>query len=318
MSEIGIKYEQSTWAFIENLVRISCPPELYHDLIIQKPPSYEMGDLTIPCFNLSKIWNISPNKAAEEVVEMLQGSFDNRGTEVLKFESKGPYVNIRVDEEYLRNSIISEVLSLKGDLPHFLPNKKMVVIDYSSPNIAKDLAYHHLRSISIGGALKNIFKATGHTTVGINFLGDWGTQFGKIIHAFTSQKRGTDLDKVTIEDLNNLYKKTGKKTTKKVEKGGRVWLQKLEKRDIEALKIWEKFRDISVEKLSNIYEMLGANFDEISSESEYLSMVPGLIAEAQFRGVLRESDGALIIDLSAYDLPPCILQKEDGTSLYLT
>lgn len=197
---------------------------------------------------------------------------------------------------------------------------KTVVVDFSSPNIAKHLAVHHLRSALIGNALCNIYKTLGYTCVGINHLGDWGTQFGQLIVAYKKWGSENAHTSYTVTDLNNLYVRFHQETEKNpgLEDEARAWFKKLESGDSGAKELWQHFKDISLKEFQKIYDMLGIHFDAFIGESFYNTMVEDTITRIKDKGLAKVSEQALIVDLESYNMPPCLLRKKDDTTLYAT
>jgi arginyl-tRNA synthetase len=198
---------------------------------------------------------------------------------------------------------------------------KTVVIDYSSPNIAKHLAFHHLRSAVIGNALKNIFRCLGFHVVGINHLGDWGTQFGKLITAFKKWgPPGEDLGENPVSLLNDLYVRFQKESKENPEliDEGRNWFRKLEEGNCEARNLWQKFREVSLQTFDRVYDRLGITFDQVRGESDYIQDTDKILEQIAQKGLSKRSEGALIVDLSEFNMPPCLLKKADEATLYAT
>ncbi|HHT9124171.1 MAG TPA: arginine--tRNA ligase, partial [Candidatus Wunengus sp. YC63] len=193
-------------------------------------------------------------------------------------------------------------------------------IDYSSPNIAKHLAVHHLRSALIGSAIYNIYKTLGYRCIGINHLGDWGTQFGQLIVAYKKWGSEDTHTSYTVTDLNNLYVKFHQEAEKNtaLEDEAREWFKKLEAGNSEAKELWQRFKDISLKEFQKIYDMLGIHFDAFVGESFYNTMVEDTVTRIKEKGLTRISEQALIVDLETYNMPPCLLRKKDDATLYAT
>ncbi|MBM4056135.1 MAG: arginine--tRNA ligase [Planctomycetes bacterium] len=285
------------------------------DKCIEIPPDSKMGDYAFPCFSLSKTLKKPPNKIASELAEQISPV-----NPINEIKAIGPYLNFFLDKKIFSEVVLKKI-SNETDLygSDAIGTDKTVVIDYSSPNIAKHLAVHHLRSALIGNALYNIYKELGYKCVGINHLGDWGTQFGQLIVAY--RKWGEkNLEKYTITDLNKLYVKFHQEAEKDIhlEDEAREWFKKLENGDGEAIALWKRFKDISLLEFQRVYKMLGIQFDAFVGESFYNTMVDDTVLRIQKKGLSCISEQALIIDLERYNMPPCLLRKKDDTTLYAT
>ncbi|MCF6148476.1 MAG: arginine--tRNA ligase [Candidatus Kuenenia sp.] len=285
------------------------------DKCIEIPPDPKMGDYAFPCFSLSKTLKNSPNKIASELADRLKPT-----SPVSEIKAIGPYLNFFLDKTTFSEVVLKKI-SNEGNLygSDTIGEGKTVVIDYSSPNIAKHLAVHHLRSALIGNALYNIYRNLGYKCVGINHLGDWGTQFGQLIVAY--KKWGEkNLEDYTITDLNKLYVRFHQEAEKDIylEDEAREWFKKLERGDTEAIELWKRFKDISLLEFQRVYKMLGIHFDAVVGESFYNTMVEDTVSRIREKGLACISDQALIIDLERYNMPPCLLRKKDDTTLYAT
>ena len=284
--------------------------------LIEIPPDFKMGDYAFPCYALSKTLKKSPNAIATELSKTLHAI-----SPISEIRAVGPYVNFFVDKAIFSEIVLKNICEEKDR--YGCGNTgcdKTIVIDYSSPNIAKHLAVHHLRSALIGSAIYNIYKTLGYKCVGINHLGDWGTQFGQLIVAY--KKWGTeDTHKsCTVTDLNNLYVKFHQEAEKnpRMEDEAREWFKKLEAGDFGAKELWQHFKDISLKEFQKIYDMLGIHFDAFIGESFYNTMVEDTVTRIKEKGLTRISEQALIVDLEPYTMPPCLLRKRDETTLYAT
>lgn len=291
-------------------------PELDLDLasLIEIPPTPDMGDYAFPCFQLAKHLRKNPVKIAEELTEKLKPSGG-----ISEIQSLQAYVNFFVDQPELNRQVLPEVLSHPKDYgAQQIGAQQTIAIDFSSPNIAKPFNIGHLRSTVIGGALKNIFEYLGYTVQGINFLGDWGTQFGKVICAYQLWGAEVDLTHEPIKKLLNLYVKFHEEAEKDptLEEKSREWFKRLEENDSIALKLRNDFKDVTIENLIPIYERMNINFSEYSGESLYFQKAEEIAERLNQLGLLKESDGALVVDLSEYDMPPFLVKKSDGTTLY--
>ena len=280
------------------------------------PPKADMGDFAFPCFKFGKEKGISPKEAAQQLNTLLLSKIKEYDL-IETVHPEGPYVNIVLNrkETYAMYKEYFKYLSgrsFKRDRAN-----KTVVIDYSSPNIAKPLAFHHIRSAVIGNIIGNIFETSGYNVIRINYLGDWGTQFGKLVTAF--EKYGNDdlLQKEGIKHLLDIYVKYHKDEDQELNATAKEWFKKMEDADPAALAYWGKFRDISIKEFDRVYKRLGVVFTHTEGESFYKTP-EDVIASVHNKVGTVVSEGAVIVDLSKYDMPPMLLEKTDGTKLYAT
>jgi len=283
--------------------------------LLEVPPSPDMGDYALPCFALASRFRRAPAELAAELAARFPTS-----PRVPKAAASGPYLNFSVGREIMAAEVLTCVHRLaEGYGRSDAGSGKTVVLDYSSPNIAKHLGVHHLRSAIIGRSLYRIFEALGYRCVGINHLGDWGTSFGKLIAAF---ERYGDLDaqSATVSDLQDAYVRYSLEAEKKpeLEDAARRAFRRLESGEPGAIGMWKRFTDVSMAEFAKIYEMLDIRFDSYAPESFYLGMTDECIERMQKSGVAQMSEEALIVPLEAYDMPPCLLRKSDETTLYAT
>ncbi len=283
--------------------------------MLEVPPDPQMGDYALPCFPFAKKLKKSPVQIAGELQETISAP-----PGVTDISATGPYLNFRVNRPNLFNEILGDIHE-KGAACH-LPKTgrgKTVVIDYSSPNIAKHLAVHHLRSAIIGKSLYRIFEAKGYRCVGINHLGDWGTSFGKLIAAF-QRYGGISPENASVSDLQELYIRFSNETkgNPELEDMGRAAFKKLEHGDPDATALWKQFKKISMAEFERIYDMLGIEFDSYTPESFYLTMAEDLLERLEKKKIATESEDAFIAPLEEKNLPPLMLKKKDGTTLYAT
>lgn len=282
---------------------------------IEIPPQGKMGDYAFPCFSLASKMKNSPGQIAAELGKSIQHPYIKQVAVV------GPYVNFFLNRQAVGKKIIEEILKKKagyGDLS--IGQGENITIDLSSPNIAKPFSMGHLRSTVIGNALANIVEKCGFTSVKINHLGDWGTQFGKLITAY---KMWGDEERVKanpIQELLALYVRFHEEAEKdsKLEEEGRHWFKKLEDGDEEALYLWKWFRTVSLKEFGRIYQLLGVEFDSYHGEAFYNDKMEAVIKELEEKNLLTESDGAMVVRLDEYNLPPCLIKKSDGATLYAT
>ncbi len=285
-------------------------------LLIDIPPNPDMGDYTLPCFTLKERFQKAPALIANGLADA-----PLTGGQITRVEAHGPYLNFFVERNGLAQWVLEDVF---GQKDHYgcldLGSGKTVVIDYSSPNIAKHLGVHHLRSAVIGNALYGLHKALGYRVIGINHLGDWGTQFGQLITAFTRWGSEEALQNDPIDVLNGLYVKFHEQAEKdpSLEGEARAAFKSLEEGNPGARKLWERFRDLSLREFNKVYEALGIRFDYYTGESFYNEMLEDTVDKLKAAGLATKSEEALIVDLDRYDMPPCLLKKSDEASLYAT
>lgn len=275
------------------------------DIQLSTVPSDDLGDIALPCFQFSKKLKQSPQEIAIHYALKLTGS----GL-IKEAAATGPYVNIFLDHRKIF------ALLVKQNKPQ--KKNKTIVLDYSSPNIAKPFGVGHLRSTFIGESLKRVYGSLGYKTVAINHLGDWGTQFGKLIVAYKKWPR--KLGKHPIRALYELYVKFHTESEKHplLEDEARLWFKKLENGDREALKLWRLFRSLSIKDFKQLYKRLGVSFHSYDGEAFYNDKLEVIIAKLTKKKLLQKSEGADIVDLSMVNLPPGLIRKSDGASLYLT
>ncbi|MDD2654802.1 MAG: arginine--tRNA ligase [Candidatus Omnitrophica bacterium] len=306
-------------------------PEDELEKLIEIPPDLKMGDYAFPCYSLAKTLKNSPNNIATELSKTLltiinenppESPFSKRGLrEITEIKAIGPYVNFFVNKTIFTEMVLKKINEEQNCYGSGNTGSgKTVVIDYSSPNIAKHLAVHHLRSALIGSAIYNIYKTLGYRCIGINHLGDWGTQFGQLIVAYKKWGSEDTHTSYTVTDLNNLYVKFHQETEKNpaLEDEAREWFKKLEAGNSEAKELWQHFKDISLKEFQKIYDMLGIHFDAFVGESFYNTMVEDTVTRIKEKGLTRISEQALIVDLEPYSMPPCLLRKKDDATLYAT
>ncbi|MBP2027027.1 arginyl-tRNA synthetase [Acetoanaerobium pronyense] len=284
--------------------------------MIEIPPNSDMGDYAFPCFKLAKIFRKSPNQIAQE----LSSQFEKPDF-IEKIENAGGYVNFYINKTLVAKQMIDEVFEKKEDFGKLsIGNGKNVIVEYSSPNIAKPFHIGHIRTTVIGHALYNLYKFLGYNTIGINHLGDYGTQFGKLIVAYKKWGNEEEVKQEPIQSLLKLYIKFHEEveTDPSLDDDAREWFRKLEDKDEEASELWKLFRDVSLEEFSKVYEMLGIKFDSYAGESFYSDKMPKVLDLMEEKGVLVDSQGAKIVDLEEYSMPPALIKKKDGSTLYIT
>ncbi|MCZ0702264.1 arginyl-tRNA synthetase [Natronobacillus azotifigens] len=283
--------------------------------MIEKPKKESMGDLAFPCFELAKVYRKSPQNIALELTKemTLPNLFQN-------VEAVNGYVNVFLNKEEVSSYTIQKALSKKENYGNVnIGNKGVITIDFSSPNIAKPFSMGHLRSTVIGNALARISEKCGYNAIRINHLGDWGTQFGKLIVAYTLWGDEQKVKENPIKELLKLYVRfhEAAEQDEKLNDKGRQWFKKLEDGDERALELWSWFREESLQEFTKIYELLGVNFDSTHGEAFYNDKMDRVIQLLEEKKLLKESDQAKVVEIDD-DLPPCLIKKRDGTTLYAT
>ncbi len=284
--------------------------------LIEYPPNPQMGDLSLPCFKLSKQLRKSPQVIAEE----LKSSFQAHPA-FGEAQAVAGYFNIFLDRSWFAAEVLKEVLEKRERYgSQNIGQGRNVVIDFSSPNIAKTFHIGHLRSTVIGNALYKIFEFLGYNSVGVNHLGDWGTQFGKLIVAYKMFGDKAAVEAEGISELQRIYVKFHDEADARpeLEDEARAWFVKLEQGDQEAQELWRWFVDISLKEFEKMYDLLGVKFDSYRGESFYVDKVPAVIEELTEKKLLEEDEGATIVRLDAFDMPPVLIFKKDGSTLYHT
>ncbi len=283
---------------------------------LEVPPTSDMGDFALPCFKLAKILRSSPVKIAEDLANGF--AVDNV---ILSCSAVNGYLNFKINRNGFAKSVIAEVLS-KGDLygSDDIGSGKTICIDYSSVNIAKPFHIGHLSTTVIGGALCKILKFLGYKVVGINHLGDYGTQFGKLIVAFKKWSSKEAVIEGRLKELNRIYVKFHEeaKVDPSLDDEARRYFKLIEEGDKESNELFNLFKEITLNEVEKIYKMLNVSFDSYAGESFYNDKMAPVIEELKEKNLLKESDGASVVDLSEYDMPPCLILKSDGSSLYAT
>lgn len=282
--------------------------------ILEIPPQEDMGDFAFPCFQLAKIFRKAPNIIAQEVAEKIK-----KTDFVSKTAAMGPYVNFFIDRTMFVSEMLKQV-SVDNYGSSEIGCGKTICIDYSSPNVAKNFHVGHLRTTLIGNAIYRIYKKLGYRVERINHLGDWGTQFGKLIVAYKKWGSKEAVEQNGISELMKIYVKFHEEAEKDntLNDEARAWFVKMEQGDEEALSIWEWFKDISLIEYKRIYELLDVDFDSYAGESFYRDKTSAVVDELKKKGMLKESEGAFIVDLEKYDMTPCLIMKKDGSSIYAT
>lgn len=282
---------------------------------IEIPPKSDMGDFAFPCFILSKVMKKAPNLIAVDLAEKINK--DN----LEKVEALGPYLNFFLDKSAFGKQVLEGVLQAGEEYGNSDIGKGgNVVIDFSSPNIAKPFHVGHLFSTAIGNALYRMYNSQGYNSVGINHLGDWGTQFGKLISAYKRWVDEEALEKDAIKELLRIYVKFHDEADidPSLEDEGRAYFKKLEDGDEEAVALWKKFRESSLKEFQKVYDRLGVKFDSYNGEAFYNDKMDVVVQELKDKNLLTESNGAQVVNLDEYNMPPCIILKSDGATIYAT
>ncbi len=283
--------------------------------MIEVPKYANQGDLAFPAFTLAKVLRKAPQAIATEIVEAVSDKHIERA------EAMGPYANFFLERSAFADEVLKEVLELGehyGDWDYGQGRK--VVIDMSSPNIAKPMSMGHLRSTVIGNAIANLEKKVGYEPIRINHLGDWGTQFGKLIEAYKLWGSEELVKADPIAELIKLYVRFHEEAEldPTLDDKGRAWFKKLEDGDPEAVRLWEWFREESLKEFQAVYDMLDITFDSYAGEAFYNDKMDPIIKDLEDKKLLVSDQGADIVDLEKYDLNPALIRKSDGATLYIT
>lgn len=283
--------------------------------LLENPKSVDHGDVAFPVFSLAKVYRKAPQQIAADLAEKIAG------TDFEKIEVVGPYLNFFMNKKMVSQAVISQIAKDKG---HYgdssIGEKGNVPIDMSSPNIAKPISMGHLRSTVIGNSIAFILEKIGYTPIRINHLGDWGTQFGKLIVGYKKWGSEEAVKTAPITELLRLYVQFHEEaeTQPELEEEARAWFKKLEEGDEEATELWQWFRTESLKEFDKIYSMLEVSFDSYNGEAFYNDKMDEIVTMLEEKHLLQENQGAEIVDLSAYDLNPALIKKSDGATLYIT
>ncbi len=276
-------------------------------------PSPERGDYAFPCFFLSERLKDEPTQIALEIRKKIGNA------PVMEFEAIqtiGPYINFFVNRKSLARQTVWDVLTQKKNFGKSdIGKRKKAIVEFSSPNIAKPFGIGHLRSTIIGNSLANILEFQGFKVIRMNYLGDWGTQFGRLLAGYEKFGSEKELQKNPIQHLLQIYVKANKKI---YDKKSREWFRKLEERDRKATILWRFFKAYSVREFKSVYKKLGVDFDVYEAESLYNKKSKIILKELREKKLLKKSKGALVVDLKEYGLGVCLIEKSDGTTLYVT
>ncbi len=283
---------------------------------IEIPPNREMGDYAFPCFKLAKTLRKAPPAIANEISEKIE--IDEK---IERIEVVGGYLNFYINKIALTKSVLEEI-SIKEE--NYGANEsgkgKKIIVEYSSPNIAKPFHIGHLRNTVIGAALYRIYKFLGYNTTGINHLGDYGTQFGKMIEGYKRWADEYNFEENPIDECMNMYVRINNlcKEDENVLEKCRENFKKIEEGDLECVAIWNKFKELSLKEFQRIYDLLGVKFDSLNGEAFYSDKMEEVVEKLETKGVLKESEGAKIVDLEDKNLGVCMIKKSNGSTIYAT
>ena len=284
--------------------------------LIELPPNPEMGDYAFPCFTLAKSLRKAPPLIANDIAAAL-GKIDG----VERIETKGAYINFFTDKDILIKNTVESAIKDGLDYGRSdMGGGRNVCLDYSSINIAKPFHIGHLSTTVIGNSLSRIYKHLGYNAISINHLGDWGTQFGKLIVAYKLWGDRKLVEKGSVNELVKLYVKYHEEAEAhpEMDDEARAWFKKIEDSDAEALELFNWFKELTLESAQKVYDLLGVKFDSYAGESFYTPYMPATVQELKDKGLLTVDNGASIVDLSDYSMPPCLILKSDGATLYAT
>ncbi len=283
---------------------------------IEIPPNDDMGDYAFPCFKLAKVLRKAPPVIANELKEKI-----DLDENIEKIDIAGGYLNFYINKLILAKNVLQEIDNQKENYgSNNSGNGKNILVEYSSPNIAKPFHIGHLRNTVIGSALYNIYKFLGYNTTGINHLGDYGTQFGKMIEGYKRWGNEYDIESNPIESFMDIYVKINNlcKEDESVLEICRENFKKIEEGDEYFISLWNKFKDLSLKEFQRIYDLLGVKFDSLNGEAFYSDKMDEVVAKLESKGVLKDSEGAKIVDLEDKGLGVCIIKKSDGSTIYAT
>ena len=283
--------------------------------LLEQPKSSDLGDIAFPAFSLAKIERKAPQAIAADIAEKIDASHFE------KVVATGPYVNFFLDKSQISDQVIKSVIEAGADYgQQDEGHGGNITIDLSSPNIAKPFSVGHLRSTVIGDAISNIYKKMGYNTIKINHLGDWGKQFGLLMVAYKKWGSKEAVEANPIDELLKLYVRINAEIENDpaLDEEGRFWFKKLEDGDPEATELWQWFRDESLVEFNRIYKLLGVEFDSLNGEAFYNDKMDEAVQILEEKGLLKESKGASIVELDDVNLPPAMIKKSDGATLYIT
>lgn len=280
--------------------------------LLEKPKHQHLGDLAFPCFTLAKKLKQAPQQIAQAIAEKIEHPF------IQDIQVVGGYINFFVNQSSVTQQVLMDIVDNGEHFAQQENNANRVVIDFSSPNIAKPFSMGHLRSTVIGNALANIAQKNGYEVVRVNHLGDWGTQFGKLIVAYRLWGSKESIENAPIQELLKLYVKFHDEAEQDeaLNVKARAAFKALEDQDAEAIALWEWFKRVSLEEFKGIYDQLGIHFDSLEGEAFYNDKMQAVVEELNVKQLLTVSDGANVVELD--DMPPCLITKQDGATLYAT
>jgi len=283
--------------------------------LLEVPPEQSMGDYAFPCFKLSKALRMGPPMIAQKLAAAVEKP------EIARVECVGGYLNFFFNRENFARELMNAIMAAPEKWGASQDGQgKTVCMDYSSINIAKRFHLGHLSTTVIGNSLKRIYDFQGWNTVSINHLGDWGTQFGKMICAYKKWGDKEAVEKGGVDEMTRLYVRFGQEAEKDpaLEDEGRAWFKKIEEGDQEAMEIFQWFKEVTLKDAMKVYDVLDVHFDSYAGESFYADKTGRVVEELEEKGLLKDSDGAKIVDLEEYGMPPCLILKSDGATLYHT
>lgn len=284
------------------------------NIVVEEPKKKELGDISIPSFVVVKALRKPLNDCVNEIVEVI------KDLKIIKsYQVMGGFINIVINKEEISKEILDKIIAEGSNYGNGTKKNETIVLDYSSPNIAKPFSIGHLRSTIIGASLKLIFEKGGYNTFGINHLGDWGSQFGKVIVAYKKWGNENSVSNNSLSELAKLYVRfhDEAKTNPSLEDEAREVFRELENGNKEYLKLWTWFRDESIKEALKLYDMLNVKFDSYNGEAFYNDKMDAVVKELEEKKLLVEDDGAMIVDLGE-SMPPALIKRRDGASLYMT
>ena len=302
----------------------ACLSELLNDFstadifdMLEYPADRKLGDVALPCFKLSKAMRMPPQKIAESLCAGLKANEECKNV-FEKIENVNGYLNFYISNDYLLKNLNGMSAPDYGSSD--VGKGKTIVIDYSSPNIAKPFHIGHLRSTVIGQSIKNIHRFCGYECVGVNHLGDWGTQFGKLIVAYKKWGDKETIEQRGIKALTEIYVRFHEEAEKdpSLEDEAREAFSKMEQGDSECIELWKWFVEISIAEFKKVYELIGADFESWNGESFYFDKTDEVVNALKEKNLLKLDNGAYIVSLDEYDMPPCLVLKSDGSTIYAT
>ena len=286
---------------------------------IEIPPNPAMGDFAFPCFSLAKVYRKAPPAIAGELAEKLKALGGNE--HFTEIRATGGYLNFFVDKSTMAKAVLNEIAE-KGETYGYSDEGvgKKILVEFSSPNVAKPFHIGHLVSTALGSSIERIYKALGYDTVKINHIGDWGTQFGKLISAYKRWGDMKTIQKDPINELLKIYVKFHKEAEKhpELDDEARDYFRRLEEGDKEVTELWQFFVQESLKEFNRMYGILGISFDSYAGESFYSDKMPAVVQELKDKQLLEESEGAQVVRFEDENIPPCIILKSDGTTIYAT